>query len=68
MKRYLVFDIGCMECGESSQPLALFENEEDADKFANEYIVPKDGWGRKEWHGEHCIRVYDLKALLNTKQ
>ncbi len=64
---FLVFDIGCIECGESSQPLALFESQDEALKFAEEYCDPKTYWGREEWHGQHSVQVFKLGKISVTK-
>lgn len=57
MIKYLVFDIGCMECGESSQVVGLYPTKEEAeDHAATYYLVHTD------WHGEHRIDVFELEV------
>ena len=66
MKKYLVFDVGCIECGESSAVVGLYANREQAEKSAKEYITnePNDcdsSWGRKDWHGQHSIEIFEIE-------
>lgn len=63
-KRWLVFDIGCIECGEESQPVGTYETREEAEKALNEYYNDPDGhWGRKGWHGQHDVEIFDLDNI-----
>lgn len=62
MKRYLVMDIGCIECGEESSIVGLFERREDADKAMVDYIDDDTLWGKEEWNGQHSIDIFDIKT------
>ena len=55
-KRYLAFDIGCIECGEPSAVIGTFDTEEEALAAATEaYEIQK-----ANWHGQHGFDVFDL--------
>jgi hypothetical protein len=61
--KYLVFDIGCIECGEDSAVVGLYESEEEAKKAIEVYLTGEpnefgSNWGRKEWHGEHSVEIF----------
>lgn len=61
MKQYLVFDIGCLECGESSKPVGLFSTQEEAQAAIDRYVTNEPGtWGRAEWKGQHCVEIFEL--------
>lgn len=62
MNRWLVFDVGCIECGQDSEPVGLYATQEEADRVAKDYCAgPR--WGRPEWTGEHHVLVFDLFDL-----
>lgn len=58
MKRWLAFDIGCLECGEDSDVIGVFDTEEEA------LAAAKEARERQEanWSGQHSFRVFDLEA------
>lgn len=60
MKPWLAFDIGCIECGEESKPVGLFDTEEEALAAAKtaEEIQSAD------WHGQHYFDVFDLSEFI----
>lgn len=65
MKRYLVFDIGCIECGESSKAVGLFKTKAEANKAVKKYITNEPNkfgtnWGRPEWIGQHSVEIFEL--------
>lgn len=64
---FLVFDVGCIECGESSTPLGVYATREEADKVANAHTDPKTSWGREEWGGQHYVEVFDLDECFYGK-
>lgn len=54
--KWLAFDIGCIECGESSAIIGVFETEKaakDACKVAREEQ-------KKDWAGQHSMEVFEL--------
>ena len=60
-KRWLVFDIGCLECGEDSTALKIFKTKKEAKEFANSYTNNNTTWGREEWSGQHSIQVFEIE-------
>lgn len=56
MGRYLVFDVGCMECGESSGVVGIYATEDEAKA---ERAVAMERWAA-DWHGQHDFLVIDL--------
>lgn len=58
MKRFLVFNIGCIECGVSSNVVGLYATKEEADKVA-EICAAKLGWRE---NGQNAFEVFDLIA------
>lgn len=60
-KRWLVFDVGCIECGEISQPVGTYDTKEEAEQARKEYLNDPDGdWGRESWSGQHSVEIFDL--------
>lgn len=56
MKKWLVFNVGCIECGVSSNVVGLFETEEMADQVAEE-CSKSLGWRQG---GQNSFEVFDL--------
>lgn len=56
MGRYLVFDVGCIECGESSGVVGIYatKDEAEAERSAARERQSDD------WHGQHNFLVIDL--------
>ena len=64
-KKYLVFDIGCIECGEDSNAVGIFNTRKEAEASIKKYITNKPNengrnWGRPEWHGEHSVEIFEI--------
>jgi len=58
MGRYLVFNIGCIECGVSSNVVGVYETKDEA------LVVAKkcdENLGWRE-HGQNAFAVFDLLA------
>lgn len=55
--RYVVVDIGCIECGEKSYVLGVFDREEDAWSVANECELVQN----KNWEGQHSFEVFPVE-------
>ena len=56
--RYLAFDIGCIECGEPSGVIGVYDTEEEAiDAAERAQERQKDNW-----EGQHSFRVFDLES------
>lgn len=62
MKKYLLMDIGCIECGEASEPLGIFETLKEAEAFKEAYLQPDSSWGRKEWSGQHSLEIFEVEV------
>ena len=54
-KRYLVVQIGCIECGVSSYPIAFVDTMEEAEKIKDEH---PDTWDTEG--GEGYVVIWDL--------
>jgi hypothetical protein len=56
IKRYLAFDIGCIECGEESGVVGTYDTEAGAEHAADAAEIAQE----KDWGGQHHFVVYDL--------
>ena len=56
--RYMAFDIGCIECGEPSGVVGIYDTEEEAIDAA-EMAQAKQ---KADWIGQHVFRVFDLES------
>lgn len=63
---YVVVDIGCIECGEPSDVVAVFALEADADRFAGTYTDPGHRWGHPGWYGQHSVQVFKLPEVSDA--
>ena len=56
---YVAVDVGCLECGEESAVLGIFENEQHAQTACD--------WAEKKqtenWGGEHRFEVFSVETL-----
>lgn len=59
IKRWLVFDIGCIECGEESDIVGLYDTKEEAVAAS---IVASEKQ-QQHWSGQHEFEIYDLAAF-----
>ena len=62
--RYLAFDIGCIECGEPSGVIGIYDTEEEAIDAA-ELAREKQS---ANWEGQHGFRVFDLESEESYSQ
>lgn len=62
--RYLAFDVGCIECGEPSGIVGIYDTEEEAVE-AN-----KRAWQKQtaNWDGQHAFLVFDLESENSYSQ
>ena len=60
--RYLVVQIGCLECGVSSFPIALVNTRKEAEKIRENHPSTWDTEG-----GDGYADVWDLNELKKTK-
>ena len=56
---WVAVDIGCLECGESSNVLGIFTDESKAIIACDEAAEIQ----RKDWHGEHYFDVWHITEL-----
>lgn len=56
--KYLVFNIGCIECGVSSNVVGVFEDEIEANKYANMLKESKDFSWREG--GQNSYEVFPM--------
>ena len=60
--KYLAMNIGCIECGEASGVIGLFETREDAEAAC----IPFEDLG---WiGGQHSYEVFDLEKLITPEE
>lgn len=67
MKKWLVFDVGCIECGENSQPVGVYASKAAARRAVKRYVTNEPNkygfsWGRPEWAGQHLVDVYEVEV------
>lgn len=58
MGHYLVFDVGCIECGESSGVVGIYATKDEAE---TECVAARERQSA-DWHGQHNFLVIDLHA------
>ena len=65
MKKWIVVNIGCIECGVSSNIVGVFDNEEKASEIAKEYSE-KFSWREG---GQNSFEVFEMPKLnvINPK-
>ena len=56
MSKYIVVDIGCIECGEPSCILGIFTDKEKAYKVRDKYKEIQSNY----WSGQHYFEVYEV--------
>lgn len=60
MKMYLAFDIGCIECGESSAVIGLYKTKKGARNACDRAEEAQS----KDWHGQHSMEVFEIATNL----
>ena len=55
--KYVVVDIGCIECGEQSGVLGIFTNKKEAEKVAKKYEEIQTN----NWSGQHYFEIFEVK-------
>jgi hypothetical protein len=64
MKQFLVFDVGCIECGESSSVVGVFPTEAAARFAYDAYFEKGTTWGKAAWHGEHHVNIWPVEIEI----
>ena len=54
--KYVAVDIGCIECGEGSSVLGIFDNKEEAIKI----LKKCEEYQEEHWHGQHCFEIFEI--------
>lgn len=57
---FLLFDVGCIECGEPSKPIGFYTTLDEAKLACDNYTDSSTRWGRADWHGSHDMMVFEL--------
>lgn len=60
---WLVFDIGCIECGESSAVVGIYGSKSDADANMEEAKKKQEA----DWHGQHSFEMFDVSREVSTR-
>lgn len=55
MKKYMVFDVGCIECGESSEIVGFYDLLATAKTAKTKAEVKQE----KDWHGQHEFLIFE---------
>lgn len=55
--KYVVVDIGCLECGEASAVLGIFDDKNKAKKVMEKY----DKIQSKNLTGQHHFKIFEVK-------
>ena len=62
MAKYLVFNIGCIECGVSSKIVGVFTEKAEAERMA-QYCEKHFGWREG---GQNAFEVFELPTQVNV--
>lgn len=60
IRRYLAFDVGCIECGEPSTVIGVFATEDEANLAAEAAGLRQ----LEDWSGQHSFEVYEIEVPL----
>ena len=55
--KYVVLDIGCIECRETSTILGIFDNKKKAEEVKNKYCKIQSN----NWTGQHHFEVIEVE-------
>jgi len=65
-KKWILVDIGCIECGEESKVVGLFNSKEESERYWDEEYTSKvtkgNSWGRREWSGQHHPHIEEIEV------
>lgn len=56
---YVAVDIGCIECGEMSNVLGVFDSKDRAEQVAEEHSFRQS----EHWQGQHSFEVFEVPAV-----
>ena len=62
MRKYIIIEIGCIECGCPSGIVGIFDDEKAAKEIAEKCQE------RYDWHtgGQNSFEVFELPSLINS--
>ena len=63
LSTYLVFDIGCLECGEPSSIVGFADDMGEAKTMADEARVKQEAC----WEGQHSFQIFDTRNHQRIK-
>lgn len=55
MNKYMVFDVGCIECGEPSRIVGFFATIDEAKSARDSASEDQEA----TWRGQHSFEIYD---------
>lgn len=55
--KYVVVDIGCIECSEQSSVLGIFTNKKQAEEVQEKYSEVQSN----NWTGQHYFEIFEVK-------
>lgn len=55
--KYVVVDIGCIECCEASAVLGIFDNKNKAKEIMDKYYEIQS----ENWTGQHSFKIFEVK-------
>lgn len=55
--KYVVVDIGCIECGEQSGVLGIFTDKKQAEEVQKKYREIQSN----NWTGQHYFEIFEVK-------
>lgn len=58
-KLYVVVDVGCIECGEVTNVLGVFTDENKACDVLDEHEKRQE----ENWRGEHRFNIYEVNEI-----
>jgi hypothetical protein len=56
---YVAVDIGCIECGESSNVIGIFTDKEKAEQALDTH----EKYQAKHWHGQHSFEIFEVSEI-----
>lgn len=56
---FVVVDVGCIECGEQTNILGIFTNEDEAEVIRQEHLKRQE----ENWAGEHYFITIGIEEL-----
>lgn len=63
MSKFVLVDVGCIECGEGTEAIGVYRTKKVADEAFRAYIAEKgaDQWGYYFDGGQHNIEILEVE-------